>query len=143
MCYYEYYKNNIKPGDTIQVTTYGYTTKGFIGNEFMISRSLGSDEIKIISWLLIENSCKFVFFSPNDNVVTSRIVLTEKIKFPKLNEEFNKNFFEAKMEFDRRKYFFKSRQTGMDMVFANSLIYNVMYKEEQIVQNFKGIPRNK
>jgi hypothetical protein len=123
----------ICPGDSIEVNTYGYVAKGFILSHFMTSKAVGSDNFSVVSWMLIDQNNKVVFFKPSDIYNTTRIVLTEKVKIPiKLNEEFNDMVSEAEREFKSRQYIFKSRQTGMNMAFANSVVFNSLFKEQEV-----------
>lgn len=122
-------KKEICQGDSMEITVLGYTVKGFVISEYIVTR--GRDEnnkdiIEGISFFLIDKKNDLVCFSRSDTFNTTRIVLTEKFKYPfRLNEEYQSRLNLAHAELKNRQYIHRSRQTGANYTFASSILLNI------------------
>lgn len=125
---------DILSGDTFEINVFGYTTKGCVLSHFMVTRTVGSDEVEAVSWMLIDKNNKIVCFRESDIIHTSRVVLTEKMKYPtKLNKEFNEVMHKAERELRNRQYVLKSRRGGMGHMFYVNLLKDSMFAEKNFL----------
>jgi hypothetical protein len=122
--------DNVILGDSVEVSTYGYVSRGFVFSHFVTSRDISNNCVTVVSYVLVEPNNKFVFFQPQDTIKTTRIVLTEKNKIhPSLNEEFNYKLHSAEILFKNRQSFHKYRQIGASLAFASSVFYSASFKQ--------------
>ena len=128
-----YNKNatNINYGDSVEANIYNFICKGFILNHFITSKIVGSDDIRVLYWLLINDKNELICVSPKNVIKTSRIVLTEKTKCPtKINEEFFSRAMESERDFKNRQFIYKSRQSGKTNAFFQQMVYQTLANKE-------------
>ena len=122
---------SINVGDSYEVNVFGLRTKGFVMSHFMVAKKKDGT-VDVLSYILIDSKNSVMFFRPSDVVHTSRVVLTEKIKYPfKLNDEFNQKLYEARFKFLNQQSFHRSRQIGNSYNFAQSAFLNLGKKGKQ------------
>ena len=122
---------SINVGDSYEVNVFGHRNKGFVMSYFMVAKKKDGT-VDVLSYILIDSKNSIIFFRSSDVVHTSRVVLTEKIKYPsKLNEEFNQKLYEARLYFLNQQSFHRSRQIGNSYNFAQSAFLNLGKKGKQ------------
>ena len=131
---------SVLAGDSFEINVFGYITKGYVLSHFVFTRIAGSDEVKAVSWMLIDKNNKIVCFRESDIVHTTRVVLTEKVKYPvKLNKEFNEIMYKAERELRNKQYMFKYRRTGMNAFLSENVLKESIFQLSET--EISGIPR--
>ncbi len=117
------------PGDSYEINTFGHLTQGFVISHYMVQTTYNNNSAntEVYFWLLIDKHNTIVCFRDADIINTSRIVLTEKLKYPvKWNEDFNDKMVEAQKILLQNERLYRARRIGMSAQYAQEAFLNLI-----------------